>query len=86
MKQQINFNTLGKQIVEQCENNNINIFEFLVETIESMTQPNMKECFQMIDDQKYDEIKLINLLKLILAQCYNQNIDLNKYFPLFVEI
>ena len=86
MKQQINFNTLGKQIVEQCENNNINIFEFLVETIEDMTQPNMEECFQMIDNQKYDEIKLINLLKLILAQCYKQNIDLNKYFPLFVEI
>ena len=83
MKRQINFNALTKSIGNRFNENNIDPFDYLLDSINELTED--ENLFEIVKNQKFDEYKLMSLLKGIFAQCNNQNIDLNKYFPLFIE-
>ena len=83
MKKQINFNAVTEAIHNQFKENNVDAFDYLLDTIHGLT--NNENLFEIVKKQKFDEYKLMVLVKAIFAQCDNQKIDLNKYFPLFVE-
>lgn len=79
MKRQIDFNTLAKLIDQSFEENNFDSYEMLCDFIAAYNKYN-------IAYNEYDKYWLIAMLRCLFSQCHKQNVDLNKYFPLFVEI
>ncbi len=87
MKQQINLNSLSKNLFEQFEktksplDDSCTYFFDLIENIEKYKNKNKHG----LCDGTIDEYYLIKILKSLLSLCYEQKIDLNKYLPLFIE-
>lgn len=85
MKKQINFNSLSKQILDTYKENNRDWFDELLNSIENLDKTDIINRITN-NEHKLDEFECIKILRAILAECSHENIDLNKYFPLFVEI
>ena len=75
MKKQINLNVISNQIYNKYKELNIDNKEYLLETFNNIVKNN-----------NIDEYSIIKLLNCLFALSKEKNIDLNKYFPCFVEI
>ena len=80
MKKQINFNAFTKQILDQYNDANYNPLDDFCELCEDILKHS-----NIIEDT-IEEYHLARMIKSLLGIAGKQNIDLNKYFPLFIEI
>lgn len=80
MRRQINFNALTKQIMEQYNEANYNPLDDFCKLSENLLK------YTDLKPDSIEEYHLARMIKSLLGIAGKQNIDLNKYFPLFVEI
>lgn len=80
MRKQINFNALTKQIIEQYNNSNYNPLDDFCELTEDLIK------HTDLKTDSIEEYHLARMIKALLGVAGKQNINMNKYFPIFVEI
>lgn len=78
MKRQININIISNQIYNHFKDNDIDVKEYVLDSLNDFIEKYKSN----INDEYY----IIDLIESLFALSKEKNIDLNKYFPCFVEI